>query len=517
MKWTQKLAAKILPTITRIIHNRNQDPPAQAHMLDVDAVHGALRRAEAGDCSELFGIYRDIIAGHSHIQGEFSKRKMAVLNEPLTLTPDDPDDEVQAAFISDVQDHINALPNLIHVLSHLLDSSLYPVSVAEKLYRQSFKPGWRYELSEINNLPHTHLIWPDDGTMSKRHTTEDGHFTGSHSPILARDYIIHRAHLLSSVPDWWGGPMRALLFWYLFSIMDRDWWARFLDRYGSPFIVGKYDKADDQSRYELEQAFSFATKVGGLVTTNEAQVELIQANTGAGGDAFEKFHSTANREFSKLIVGQTLSAEGQNLGLGGGQASAQEGVRDDIRKFDANMLAHTFQTQILAPLWSANAWTHPIPTVTWGIDTEEASDTGKTVSEISSSGLEPTDEGLAIIGKRVGFPVQRIKSPTLNLSALSADPEKLALIPTAERRMERKRQARRATAAVIAAASPQLASTLRRRGDEIIEAIELSASPEEAANAIARITAEYDPAAAAEIIQNTLMACSSNAILAIDN
>jgi len=461
-----------------------------------------------------------IISGHSHIQAEFSKRKLAVLNEPITLTPDDTEDDAQVEFVADVESHINALPNLIHILSHLLDSSLYPVACAERLYRESYKPGWRYELSQINQLPHTHLTWTD-GILSRKVTTPEGHFTGATQPILQRDFIVHRGHLLSSVPDWWGGPMRAILFWWLFSVMGRDWWARFLDRFGSPFLVGKYDSADDQSRYELQQAFSFATKIGGLVTTNEASVELHQANTSAGGDAFEAFHSAANREFSKLIVGQTLSAEGANLGLGGGQASAQEGVRDDIRKFDSTILAHTVQTQILAPLWRLNQWTTPIPTAAWGTDTEEAEINGELVAALATANLEPTDEGMTIISRRIGFPIQRVKSAA-PLSALSATikdihpSQDITLLPVAERRMERKRQARRACDAVIAVASPPLANVLRFRGQEFQAAIEASATPDEALNAIAKLTADFDPTEAAEIVRHTLTACASNGILAID-
>lgn len=450
----QYLAAKIIPTITKVIRHSNQEMPAQAHMLDVDAVHGALRAAESGDCTTLFAIYRDIISGHSHIQSEFTKRKLAVLNEPLTLTPDDPKNEAQAEFVKSVQNHINKLPDLIWQLSHLLDSALYPVAVTERLYRESEKPGWRWEIAEFNILPHSHLIW-DEGILSRKETNEEGSFTGVNTPITSRRYIVHRGHLLTSVPDWWGGPMRALLFWYLFSIMGRDWWARFLDRFGSPFLIGKYENGDDQSRYELQTAFSQATRIFGIAATTGTEISMEQANTSSGGDAFEKFHTVANREFSKLIVGQTLSSEGQDLGIGGGggQAEAQEGVRDDIRKFDANSLAHTFRTQILQPLWILNAWSWPLPAVSWGADTEEAEVSGDIVSSLSTAGLEPTDEGMEIIGRKLGFPIRRVSAQP-NITALSATDTALTLIPPAERRMERKRQARGACAAAIAAASP---------------------------------------------------------------
>ena len=521
MKFIKKpfnaILAKVLPTVTRIIRHANQEPPALAHTLSVDDVHDALRSAEAGDCTKLFGIYRDIIGSHSHLQAEFGKRKLAVINEPLTLIPKNPDNKAEVAFIKAVEDHINKLPDWDHQLSHFLDSTLYPVAVAEKIYQPSDKPGWRYQFQEINPVPHTHLAWPE-GVLSRKETTSEGFFTGEDTPIMRREFIIHRGHLLSSVPDWWGGPMRALLFWWLFSVMDRDWWARFLDRFGAPFLEGQYDNGDDQSRYELERAFSFSTKLGGIVHSKESAIDMHQANTNNGGDAFQSFHNAANREMSKLIVGQTLSAEGQNLGLGGGQAAAQEGVRDDICKFDKNMLGSTIEGQILLPLWLVNSWTVPMPSVSFGADSEEADITGETLESLANAGLEPTDDALDTVSKRLGFAVQRSVSP-LSFSALSANPSvnDTTFIPAAVRRLTSKRQARGATEKVIAAASPQLAAVLSQRGAAIQEAIELSSSPDDAANRIAALTADFDPSEAAEIVVNVLSACSSNALQAVDN
>lgn len=520
MKKIKDLIGNLVTNTTTIFRNINQEPAAQAHLLDVDTVHDALRCAEAGECQDLFAIYRDILASHSHILSEFQKRKLAVLNDPLVLTPDDPEDQAQVDFIKNIERHLNDQPNLIFIFAHLLDSSLYPVAVAERLYRESSKLGWRYEIAKMNVVPHTHLTWDQDGQLSRRLTSDGGHFTGAETPILNRDFIIHRGHLLTSVPDWWGGPMRSILFWWLFSVMSRDWWARFLDRYGSPFLVGKYDTSDDQSRAELQHAFSFATKIGGLAISREADVNMVQANTSGGGDAFESFHSAANREFSKLIVGQTLSAEGQNLGLGGGQAGVQAAVRDDIRQFDANNLGHTIKTQLLKPLWAANAWSVPLPTVSWGADIEEAEVNGALVASLAQAGITVTDDGLKILGNRVGFPLERSNPAAgLSLAALSAqnDFDTAALIPTAERRMERKRQARGATEKIIAAASPQLSAILRRRYSDIQDAIEQSTSAEDAQIAVAKLTADFDPTEAAAIVQHTLSACSSNALLATDN
>ncbi len=132
-------------------------------------------------------------------------------------------------------------------------------------------------------------------------------------------------------PDTWGGPMRALLFWWLLRTMSRQWWAQFLERYGQPFLKGKYTKKED--RAVLERAFRVAQKLGGIVVSASTEAEIVQA-ANTSGDHYKSFIECCNLEISKLIVGQTLSSNVQPTGLGSGVAALQGQVRGDLRRMD---------------------------------------------------------------------------------------------------------------------------------------------------------------------------------------
>lgn len=508
------LISQLLPTKTRVVVRGHQQPPASSHVVDVDVLHGYLRSAEAGDCTQLFGLYRDIVASHSHTQAEFSKRKLAVLGDPLSLVPADPEDPTQASLAGGVQAHLMDRPGWIGFLSHCLDSTLYPVALTERSYKISGQAGWRYELGDLRPVPHIHLAWPY-GVFSIKDTNEDGYFLGTFSEPNPRLHIVHRGHLLSSVPDYWGGPMRSIIFWWLFATMDRDWWARFLDRFGSPFLEGKYDETDDRARYELADAFSAATRLFGLVVSKDTEIKMHQANTQSGGEAFEKFHTTANEEISKVIIGQTTSAGAKNLGLnGGGQAAAQSEVREDIRRYDALALGHLIKTQILAPLWRLNGWTTPLPNVAFGAVSEEEADlTGDLVASLFQAGLEPTDEGLQTLSKKLGLALRRVTTqPHTRPVALSA----LPTVSSVARRAARQRQARRAVDSLVADASPKLARLMTQRAEEIADAIDASDSPESAAAAIATLAASYDPGTASDLVLRVLTSAAVNSFLAMD-
>lgn len=510
------LASQLIPTRTRIVVRGSQQPAAVAHTLSVDTLHGYLRSAEQGDTADLFALYRDIIGSHAHTQAEFGKRKLAVLREPFSLTPADPEDDAQAAHTKAVLNHLADRTDWLRSMSHLLDSSLFPISLLERWYKPSAKPGWRYEIDGIKAVPNTHLSWPD-GVISLRDTDPTGQFTGTYTQPDPRLYITHQGNLLTAVPDWWGGPARAIVFWWLFATMGRDWWARFMDRFGSPFLEGSYSSNDDRSRWELENAFSAATRLFGIVVSNETQVKVHQVNTQQGGDAFESFHAVANREISKLIVGQTLSAEGQNLGLGGGQAGVQSDVRDDIRQFDALCLAQTVRTQILAPLWRLNGWTLPMPHVSFGaLSTEDAEVNGELLATLFQAGIEPTDEALKTISRRLGFGLQRTApvSPGTPVPLSSPAPKNITLLPTVSRRAARQRQARGAVDALVQRSTPKLARLMANRAEDLQAAILASDSPEDAASRIAALTASFDPSEAGELIEHVLTSAAVNAVIA---
>lgn len=309
--------------------------------------------------------------------------------------------------------------------------------------------------------------------------------------------------------------MRALVFWWLFSTCDRDWWVRFLDRFGSPFLEGKYSESDDRARYELQDAFSAATRLFGIVVSKDTELKMHQANSVGGGEAFLTFHKTANSEISKLIVGQTSSAEISSEGLGGSQGQAQAGVREDIRKFDAFCLSQMISTQVLAPLWRLNGWTSAIPTVSFGAVSEEEADlTGDLVASLFTAGIELSDAGLERLSGKLGLGLRRVPTlpPSVALSARSS----LPILPPVAIRAARQRQARSAVAALVSDASPKLARLLSARAEALASAIADSDSPEAAAAAVASLAASYDPATAADLVSRVLTSASVNALVTLD-
>ena len=358
LKWL----ADQLPTVRRTIYDVRQMRTEAAPDLDVDRVHAIIEDAQAGNIDDLLRLYRDMVMAGSHLQGRFTERKEAVLGDTLSIQPatkTSVDDKIAAVVI---QDLVENCPDWRRGTAHLLDSVLWPVSLLEKTYKVSDRvltaanlPPIRlqYELAALTVVPYELLVyyW---GKLQIRDTDEFGNPLGTYQEPDPGRYIVSRCHLLISIPDNWGGPMRSIVFWWLLGHMGRDWWARYLDKYGMPFVVGKYDQGDDASRSILERAFNYASKIGGLVISKDTEVALQQAAAGQSGEAFDKFVEQCNKEISNLVLGQSLSSNARSTGLGSGIAALQGEVRQDKRKSDAAGLAETLRYQLFEPYLRIN-------------------------------------------------------------------------------------------------------------------------------------------------------------------
>ncbi len=393
-----------IPTRSIINFNPRHEPQSLAAMLDVDRVHTIFISAENGDTTELFALYRDIIISDAHSQGEFAKRKLTVLGKVPSVTPQnerDPDDKKASLAIGDM---INGLDSWINGINHLLDSTLWPVAVVEKVYAPSSAHGLRYTLDRLVPVPHQLLDFTTGHLRIKDLNDEGAPLGTSHYPDPER-YIIHRGHLLTTT-DNWGGPMRSIVFWWLLSVMDRGWWVRYLERYGSPFLVGKYDQDDDASRSILERAFSYASHIGGLVISRETEVEIKEAASSSGD--YEKFLTICQREKSKLILGQSLSAEAQPTGMNSGQSSGAETVRQDIRIFDAMALGHTLRTQLFKQFLLINGIQGNAPAIGFGPrDTGDLKQLKDIMDSVHAAGMRITDDGISTLSQRMGITIER--------------------------------------------------------------------------------------------------------------
>lgn len=495
--------ASVVPTKTITRYDRRREHPSIASRLDVDMLHEILAEAEHGNTLRLFALYRDVIISDTQIQGDLAVRKEAVLGDSLNVQPWDKTTPSDVAAATAIEELIADTPCWEDSLTHILDSTLYPVAVLEKVFRRSTRPDRSYDLAHLKPVPYE-LLQCRRRRLQISDTDEHGNpLNTAHDPDPRR-YIIARIHTLN-FGDWWGGPMRALLFWWLLCVMDRDWWAAFLDRYGTPFVVGKYPQSDDTSRTILERAFSLAKKLGGLVVSTETDIEIKQAAASDSGAAYENFLRLCQTEKSKFILGQNLSSQSAPTGLGSGVADLQASVREDKRQADARRLAFILREQLLKQYLAINNLSGRAPTLAWGgVSSAETTATASFLANLSAAGLRISDSGLETLSERLGYPIERAAGPILPFSASPVIPLSAAV---ETRRSER---AAAANAQIMRAAAADLSRHFRGRYASIPQIILSSSSPADAEAKIRAHLVGTDPRRLNRVIEETLTAFAAN-------
>ena len=373
-----------------------------ASYMTAGRMNSILDAAETGNTRELFALYRDILAGDSHIITEFTKRKSAILGETMNVIPYDkknPEDVVAKDLCWQFVDS----KTFTDAVSWLLNSVLYPVCAIEKVFAPT--PGG-YKVRSLIPVPFAMLDLRQDTV--RIFDVMEGRIQSTSREADPDRYIIHRNHVLP-VPDRWGGPMRSILFWWLLRTQDRQWLATFLEKYGSPFMVGTYKDADGQR--VLERAFSLAHKLGGIVISQGTKAEFLNAASQANSDGYEKCIELCNREISRLLVGQTLSSNTDATGLGSGTAKLQGDIRDDLKKMDAQTLNATFGEQLFKQLLRYNGIAGRTPTLTFGAKgDEDVKSLLGIVKAASDANLELDDDALATFSETAGIGFRRKQS-----------------------------------------------------------------------------------------------------------
>jgi len=479
---------------------QQKEPPAVARTVNADYLAQILTSAESRNVGPLFNLYRDIIVGDSHIQAELGKRKLAVIGDALSIQPWDKNSNTDKAATEQVERWMLNSPSFLLAIAHLLDGVLWPVSVVEKNFARS--PNGLYKIHDLIPVPHMLLDYKE-GYLRILDTNDEGYIANtSHAADQSR-YIIHRGHLLSTA-DYFGGPMRSIVWWWFLINQSRSWWARFLNRFGSGFLVGKYQSGDDESRRVLESAIKFAVTLGGLVITKDAEVD-IKESMKSDGDAYEKFQIAGRREISRLILGQTLSAEASPTGMNSGVANIHGEVRRDIRRLDGILLGHTIRLHLVKQWMQINNIPGEAPIIVWSEDTtEEVAALGTLIKNLYEAGIETEDDALYTIGEKLGFPVRR-RQQLSNPFPFGANPD-IYSVPQISPGLVSAETAARGASAEVAQAIRENFAPYRRI---ILE----SRSPDECFRRLEAFFADkLEASQAADLIDHALTLFAANAI-----
>ncbi|MCR5260631.1 MAG: DUF935 domain-containing protein [Candidatus Gastranaerophilales bacterium] len=155
----------------------------------------------------------------------------------------------------------------------------------------------------------------------------------------------HRATFLNP----YGECLLSRCYWNVVFINSSfDFWVRFVEKYGSPFAVGKYDRnmTNEEKETMLKTLIDMIQDCAAVIP-NDSTVELMEAaGKSASADIYKGLITKCENNISKVILGQTLTTD---IGSSGSYAAANthQQVREDLILSDVRLVEKTMNEFIL--------------------------------------------------------------------------------------------------------------------------------------------------------------------------
>lgn len=180
------------------------------------------------------------------------------------------------------------------------------------------------------------------------------------------------------------------LYWpVLFKRNGIKFWLIFLEKFGMPTGVGKYDAdASADEKGKLLRAVRAIQSDSGIIIPKGMEVDLLEAGRSGTAD-YKTLVDTMNATIQKVVLGQTASTQGTPGKLG--NENLQADVRGDIIKAAADLICESFNRQVVPHLVRWNFPTAALPKVYRVTEEQEDLDSrAERDSTIHAMGFKPT-------------------------------------------------------------------------------------------------------------------------------
>lgn len=248
----------------------------QRRVYDVGDWRSAMRSADIGRAKPLYDLFDEILID-GVLADAIDKRTEAVLSAGVSFV------DAQGEEIEEITDLINSSAGETMLRSILAQRfygrSGFEISFANGFTCQPFKPKYI-------DLQHQQILLNDLGDARVSYA--------DNSQILILGRPLDYGLLLKAAP---------------FAIYKRGGfgdYAQWIELFGMPQRIGKYNTYDPASRALLEEAFKNAGSAPYLIIPKESDIETREGSSGSG-TSYDEFRKACNEEMLITILGQTLT------------------------------------------------------------------------------------------------------------------------------------------------------------------------------------------------------------------
>lgn len=313
-KYKKKKQQPLLPSRKAATPAYNQIliQPVHRGFNDIGTWKSALRAADMGLRVRLYDLYEDILIDGTATDA-INKRIEAITDCDINFT-------VKKKEVPEIIELIDTI-EFENQLKEIMWSLFWGITVDEYTFINGF---------DFNSIPRKHIRPKEKMIVRQQYDTTGISYADD-------DMIIQ-----------WGddNDLGLLLKVAPYVIYKRGGfgdWAQFVELFGMPQRIGKYNSMDEQSRRLLIEAFEVAGAAPYLVIPKESEVEQTTLSGSANGALYNDFRNACNEEILVTILGQTMTTkDGASLSQSKVHMEVQEKKHRSDRRFVIRMLNKYF-------------------------------------------------------------------------------------------------------------------------------------------------------------------------------
>lgn len=305
-----------------------------------------LESAEQGDMRAQHELFLDMEEKDGHILAEMGKRKRALLTVDWDIEPPDKASAAEKKQAEYAKETIAQIPNFADVILDALDGIGHGFSCQEIEWQML---GNEWVPKTITHRPQT-WFQTDYETRTQIRLRD---LTLNGAALIPFGWITH-VHKAKSGYLSRCGLHRALAWPYLFKNYSVGDLAEFLEIYGLPLRLGKYQAgaSEDEKATLLSAVMSIGHDAAGIIPEGMA-IDFQEAANGSEVP-FEAMIAWCERTQSKLILGGTLTSQADGKSSTNALGNVHNEVRHDLKESDAIQLAGTLTRDLIYPLLALN-------------------------------------------------------------------------------------------------------------------------------------------------------------------
>lgn len=244
------------------------------------------------------------------------------------------------------------IKNLINNLNYqeisraILDAVFYGYSILEIIWERNTNKILPIKLKV---LPIEKFSFDSNG---------DTRLYGSDKVINSQKLIIVKNNSTNQNP--YGEAVLTRCYWPVkFKNAGFRFWANYMERFGSPLVLGKYPRGtSNEDAEKLLEHLSNLTEDSAIVSPEDVAVEIKDANNYGTSAMYSEMIDKCNAEISKAILSQTLTSEVTS----GSKAAAETHlkVRAEVIESDIKLLENAWN-ELITKIYSLNSFNSEKP------------------------------------------------------------------------------------------------------------------------------------------------------------